>query len=131
MTGHGAKFGRKKEEAIVALLAHRNVEEAARAVGIGSKTLLRWMQVPEFHAAYLQARRKAFGQATARLQQASTAAVSTLLKVMVDPEAPAASRVRAADCVLDHAKSAIEVEDIEVRVAELERAAEAAKSGRN
>ena len=88
------------------------------------------MRIPEFQAAYPQARRQAFGQATARLQQASAAAVSTLLKVMVDPNAPAASRVRAADCVLDHAKSAIEVEDIEVRVAELERAAEAAKSAR-
>ena len=41
---------------------------------------------------------------------------------MVDPTAPAASRVRAADCVLDRAIKAIEVEDIEVRVAELERA---------
>jgi hypothetical protein len=30
MTGHGAKFHRKKEEAIVALLSHRTVEEAGR-----------------------------------------------------------------------------------------------------
>ena len=28
MTGHGAKFGRKKEEAIVALLTTRTTEEA-------------------------------------------------------------------------------------------------------
>ncbi len=48
MTGHGAKFGRKKEEAIVALLTQRNVEEAARAVGISTRTLLRWLQVPDF-----------------------------------------------------------------------------------
>jgi transposase-like protein len=45
MAGHGAKFGRKKEEAIAALLVHRNTEEAARAVGIAPKTLLRWLQV--------------------------------------------------------------------------------------
>jgi hypothetical protein len=32
MLGHGAKFGHKMEQAICALLAHRNVEEAARAV---------------------------------------------------------------------------------------------------
>lgn len=31
MTGHGAKFGRKKEEAVAALLVHRSVEEAAKA----------------------------------------------------------------------------------------------------
>jgi hypothetical protein len=39
MVGHGAKFGRKKEEAIVALLTHRSIEEAAKAVGVGTQTL--------------------------------------------------------------------------------------------
>ena len=87
--------------------------------------------MPEFQAAYLQARRQAFGQATARLQQACGAAVSTLLKVMIDQNAPAASRVRAADCVLGHAAKAIELEDIEARVAKLEHATEASKSARS
>jgi DNA invertase Pin-like site-specific DNA recombinase len=50
-----------------------------------------------------------------------------LLKVMVDPNSPAASRIRAADCVLGHTAKGIELEDIEVRVRELERAAEASK----
>jgi len=27
MKGHGTKFGRKKEEAVAALLSHRSVEE--------------------------------------------------------------------------------------------------------
>ena len=67
---------------------------------------------------------------TARLQQASSAAVSALLKVIVDPASPASARVRAADCILDHAKEAIELEDIEARVAELERAAKAEPQAR-
>jgi hypothetical protein len=50
MAGHGEKFGRKKEDAIVALLSQRNVEDAARAAGIGARTLLRWLQTPEFQA---------------------------------------------------------------------------------
>ena len=58
MTGHGQKFGRKKEEAISALLSQRNMEEAARVAGIGTKTLLRWLKIPEFQAAYRQARRR-------------------------------------------------------------------------
>jgi hypothetical protein len=65
-------------------------------------------------------------QSIARLQQASEAAVSTLLKVMVDANTPASTRVRAADSILNHAASSMELEDIEVRVAELERAAELA-----
>ncbi len=126
MTGHGSKFGRKKEEAIAALLTQRSVEEAARVAGIGTQTLHRWLKLPEFQAAYREARRAAVSQSNARLQQASSAAVSTLVKIMVDPSSPASSRVRAADRILDRAQQAIEIEDIEVRLAALERTAELA-----
>src|ERR1700712_6078501 len=88
MVGHGAKFGRKKEEAIAALLSQRNIEEAAKSIGIGTQTLLRWLKVPEFDEAYRKARRAAFSQSTARLQQSTSAAVSTLLKLMVDTNTP-------------------------------------------
>ena len=92
--------------------------------GIATRTLLRWLLMPEFAAAYRDARRAAYSQSIARLQQASAAAVTTLLKVMVDPATPASSRVRAADCTLNHAARAIEIEDLGVRVTELERAAD-------
>ena len=128
--GHGAKFGRKQEEAIAALLTQRNIDEAAKAVGIAPNTLLKWMKQPEFDSAYREARRLAFRQSVARLQQASGAAVSTLLKIMVDVNAPHSTRVRAADSVLDHAAKAIEIEDIEVRVAALEQSVGAEKDGR-
>ena len=130
MKGPGTKFGRKKEEAIAALLTQRNLEEAARAIGIGANTLLRWLQVPEFKDAYRKARRDAYSQAMARIQQASGAAVSTLLRVLVDPNTPASSKVRAADSILDHSAKAIEIEDIEARVCELERAADGWKLDR-
>jgi hypothetical protein len=130
MAGPGEKFGRKKEEAIAALLTQRNVDEAARTAGIGTRTLLRWLKIPEFAAAYREARRQAFGQSIARLQQATSAAAATLLKIMVDPSAPASVRVRAADSVFNHAAKAIEIEDIEARVSELERAAQASRQGR-
>ena len=131
MKGHGSKLGHKKEEAIAALLTQRNIEDAARAAGVNVKTLLRWLKLPEFASAYRQARRDTFSQSIARLQQASTAAATTLLKVMLDQSAPAACRVRAADTVLSHAMRALEIEDIEARVAELERiAADASKNDR-
>jgi transposase-like protein len=127
MRGHGAKFARKKEEAIAALLTQRTAEDAARAIGIAPTTLLRWMKEPEFDSAYREARRAAFAQSVARLQQASGAAVTTLLKVMVDSNTPASTKVRAADSVLNHTAKAIELEDIEARLSELERATEASK----
>jgi hypothetical protein len=129
MTGHGAKFGRKKEEAIVALLTTRTTEEAARAVNVTAKTILRWQKEPEFDAAFRAAKRAAFGQSIARLHYLSSAAVSTLGKVMLDAATPPATKVRAADSILDHTAKAIEIEDIEARVQELERAMEASKNG--
>ena len=121
MVSPGSKFTRKMEEAIAALLTQRNVEEAARATGIGTQTMIRWLKIPEFQTAYRDARRAAFNQSIARLQQGSTAAVTVLLKVMVDPATPPSTRVRAADSVLNHAAKAIEIEDVEVRVTELEK----------
>jgi transposase-like protein len=118
MRGHGAKFARKKEEAIAALLTQRTTEEAARAIGIAPATLLRWMKEPEFDSSYREARRAAFGQSVARLQQASGAAVTTLLKVMVDSNTLASTKVRAADSVLNHTAKAIELDDIEARLSE-------------
>jgi transposase-like protein len=124
VVGHGTKFGRKKEAAIVALLSQRNIEEAAKSISVVPNTLLRWMKEPEFDAAYREARRSAFGQSISRLQQASSAAVTTVLKLMVDPNAPASTRLRAAEIVLDKTARAIELDDLDVRLSELERAAE-------
>ena len=127
MVTPGSKFTRKKEEAIAALLTQRNIEESARAIGVGTQTLLRWLKIPEFQTAYREARRAAFSQSIARLQQATSAAAATLMKIMLDPSAPHSTRVRAADSIFNHAAKAIEIEDIEARVAELERATEASR----
>ena len=119
----------KQQEAILALLTNGTVEQAARAVNITPRTLYRWLQEPLFNKAYRKARRDAFGQGTARLQQASGAAVSSILKIMVDQHAPASTKLRAAELVLTHGAKAIEIEDVEARVTELERAAESKTRG--
>ena len=128
MAARQSMLGRKQEDAIAALLTQRNIEEAAHSAGIGTRTLLRWLKVPEFQTAYRQARRDAFGQAVARLQQGTSAAATTLLKLLIEPNTPASVRVRAADSIFNHAAKAIEIEDLEARVADLERDAELRKS---
>ena len=128
MAGHGEKLGRKQEDAIAALLTQRNIEEAARAAGVGTRTLIRWLKLPNFGKEYRKARREAVHQSVARMQQATGAAASVVLKLMTDPNVPAAVKLRAAECVFDRAFKGVELEDIEERVSALERAAEA--SGR-
>jgi len=85
------------------------------------------LKLPEFQKAYREARRATFGQAVARLQQGTSAAATTLLKIMIEPGTPPSVRVRAAEAIFNHAAKAIEIEDIEVRVTALETAAEGAQ----
>jgi hypothetical protein len=126
--GHGAKYGRKKEAAIAALLTHKNHEEAAHAIGVDLKTLKRWMRLPEFIEEYRRARWEVVEQAYARVQQNTGAAGAVLLKLMADSATPASGRIRAALGVFGLAREALDL-DIDTRVSMLERAAEAAKPG--
>ncbi len=120
MAGLRPKLTVKQEEAIIALLTSRNTEDAAHTAKVGVRTLYRWLQDPDFDSALRAARRKTFSQSLARLQQMCSAAVTTLGKVMVDPATPPAVKVRAADSILNHSAKAIEIEDLEARIAVLE-----------
>lgn len=124
MAESGEKLGVRQERAILALLTARSVDEAARTANVPPRTLYRWMKEPGFDAEYRRARRAAFGQATARLQQATSAAATTLMRTMVEANTPASVKVRAAEAIFNHAAKAIEIEDIEARVAALVRTAE-------
>jgi hypothetical protein len=99
--------------------------------GRGSpNTLLNWLKLPEFEVAYREARKAAYRQAVARLQQGTSAAATTLLKTLIDPNTPASVKVRAAEGIFNHAAKAIEIEDIDARVAALEEAAPQANQKR-
>jgi hypothetical protein len=121
MTGHGEKLTRKQEQAISALLLHPTLAKAAEACGVSEKTLWRWLQCPEFQQAYRQARREAVSQAIARLQRITAKAVDTLEGVMADAEAPAPAKVTACRVVLEVAVKAVELDDLQSRIEELER----------
>jgi uncharacterized protein YggE len=120
IAGHGAKIARKQEDAIGALLTQPTLAAAAGVVGIGEKTLRRWLQDPGFQAAYQQARREAFGRAMGRAQQAAARAISVLIETMEDPKAPPSIRVRAAEDVWKIAHETFRTEDLESRLSRLE-----------
>jgi transposase-like protein len=103
ISGHGAKFRPKMDQAIIALMSKDSIGAAAQSIGIHANTLLRWMKELEFSKSYEQARLAAFSQSIARLQNATGSAVETLLEIMRDKKQPAALRVRTADMILSHA----------------------------
>jgi hypothetical protein len=127
MKGHGTKFNRKMEAAIAAILTHKNLEEAAGAAGVSVATLLRWQKLPEFQKEFRKAKRAVHAQAMARLQQATGPAVSTVLRVMSDPQTPPATKMRAGQIVIELSLKFIDQEDILARIEQLEAAAEKPK----
>lgn len=113
---------RRQEKALLALLTSPSVAEAARAAGIGERTLWRWFQQEPFARRYRELRRQSVAQAVARLQRSAGVAVETLEAVMTDKQAPAAARVRAAVATLELAVRGAELEELSARVAALEDA---------
>jgi|SRR5580658_6045139 hypothetical protein len=110
MTGHGTKFGRKKEQAIAALITQRTLEEAAKVAGISTSTLKRWMKLPEFKAAYHAARGEVLSQTDARIQQNSGPMASLLFKLACDPTTPASVRAGVCQYLLDRGDKSFERE---------------------
>jgi len=67
-------------------------------------------------------RRQGFQQSIARLQQGTSAAATTLIKLLLGQGTPVSVKARVADSIFNHAAKAIEIEDIEARVSALEAA---------
>ena len=100
-----AKGFTRKEQAIAALLAKGNVQDAARVTGIGTQTLYRWLKDQKFDSAYRAAKRAVVPEeAFALLLQDSRAAAATLLGIMLDSGTPPSTRLLAAEFVLGLAK---------------------------
>ena len=127
MKGHGTKYPRKKEQAIVALLSQSSMADAAQVAGVSETTLWRWLQEEEFCQSYREAKRRVVDQAVSRLQQLTGQAVNTLGRVMASPLGRASTQVTAARVVLDMALKAVEMEDLAVRIERLEHLVEREK----
>jgi hypothetical protein len=79
------------------------------------------LQIPGFREQYREARREAVSRAIGQLQGACSVAVTALTDISQDIHAPASSRVSAARTVLELALKGVELEDLAVRMDELER----------
>lgn len=112
---------KKRMEAIVALLSHQTVRDAAQVVGIGETTLYRWLQDPTFQEAYQEARYAVVQQALTQLQQACGEAAGVLREIMNNPKVPPYTRVSAAKTVLETSIKAVELDVLEARIEKLER----------
>ena len=120
MAGHGEKLSRNKEKAIAALLLKPSIPAAAKDVGVGERTLWRWLKDKNFKKAYKEARREVVRQAIAQVQAGLSKAVKTLKNIIDDENASPSARVSAAKTMIDMGLKAVEIEDLESRIEALE-----------
>ena len=120
-TGHGAKYPRKKQEAILQLFKQKSIGDAARETGIGTQTLYQWMDEPEFDAECRAFERSVYGDAMTLARQKMSDAVTLIRNFSVDSAIPLATRINANRYIDKEAKEHA-LEDMTASVSEGERA---------
>jgi hypothetical protein len=112
----------RQRRAIAALLAEKNILEAAKKAGVGERTLHRWLDGDSgFQAELKAAERSAIDAAIRRLADLTGEAVSTLREVMGDKTASAGSRVQAASVALARFGELKELSELEARITSIEQ----------
>jgi len=112
----------RQQNAIIALVNEPTIAQAAKTAEVGERTLHRWIREPTFSKAYRSARRESFSQALSLAQRYTPLAVNTLAKLISDSMTPASSRVSACMGILKFGRDSIEIDDLQARIENLERA---------
>lgn len=121
MSGHGEKLTRKQELVVSCLLSEDTYDKVAVKAGVSVATLRRWLRLPDFLAAYRQARAQVVESTVAALQQASVKAVATLTRNL--DCGVAAAENTAARLILEQSLKGVELMDVLARLEALERLA--------
>lgn len=112
----------KQEKALAALLSQPTMAAAAKACGSSETTLFRYLHDENFKAHYRRALAEVVGHAISQLQRDCSVASKALREICENKEAPASARVAAARAILDGAIKAVELQDMEQRLEDLEAA---------
>ena len=112
-----AKLTAPQARAISAMMIYGTVTEAARAAGVGYRTLHRWIRQPAFGAALAAERRAVLSATTDRLMHLSGRAADELAELLTADNAGV--RLRAAVAILSSAKDWHNESTVAAELAEL------------
>lgn len=121
-----ADRGRGNADAVLvaALAAGMTQRDAAKEGGVAERTVARRMSDPTFRQQVVDARAEMLTRAIGTLADASTAATQAL-RALLDAAEPPSVRLGAARAILELGVKLREHLELEARIAELERMAEA------
>ncbi len=91
------------EQIISAILSNSTFEAAAQACGISTRAIRERMKDPDFRADYMAAKDDILRQTVSRLNDHLTAAVDVVAEIMENKENNPATRLQAAQTVINNA----------------------------
>ena len=115
-----SRLTNRQKYSIPLMLAARSIEEGCRMAGIAKQTWYNWMRDEGFKEAVCEQREAVVSEALDRLKAAVTGAVEGLTGLVNAEEKNI--RLRACAEVIDYVMKARELEDLERRLAALEKA---------
>lgn len=115
-----AKLAPKQFKAIAALLLVGNVKDAAESIGVGRRTLVRWMDDPTFRGALQNAETEVVRAATRRLIGGTEKAITVIEGILENSQVSDTVRLRAAGMILDCSAKWREQVTLEERLTALE-----------
>lgn len=128
MADNGTKTEEKPKELTSAqlkviphILAERHLEDAAKASGVGLRTIQRWMKDHTFWSAVKEAEATAIDAATRRLVVLSDSAIDALRDVLKNELIKPSIKVRAALGILDSMVKMRDLRNLETRLVALEQ----------
>jgi len=113
--------------AVAAIVAARDLRDAAKQCKVPERTLYRWCELELFKVALAEAEANLIDYAMRRTLQLQEQAIDTIAAILADTAAPASIRLRAALGVLEQSVKLRELRNLEVRLVALEAAASLAQ----
>jgi transposase len=110
----------RQQRAIQALITTNTISQAAKKAKVSERSVYLWINQDHFQTSLRDAREKALGHTSTRVQQITARAVKTLEDIMDDDKNSASSRVSAVRLSLDMMYRARAIDDIVERLHTLE-----------
>ncbi len=115
------KLNGRQRKAIPFLLSSSSIEAAAKAAGIGERTIYRWLKDDMFVSQLRAAQDRAVDTAVSRLAGACAEAADVLVSISSDEEEKGSVRVSAARAILGNLSHLIETRDLQERLSNLQQ----------
>ena len=110
-----------KDRALSALVSSTSIRQAAQIAGVSERSIYTWLRTDsEFQAAYRDIRADSLQTIADAISEKSIEAVEVLSTVMMDENASAGTRIRAAQTILETNLRLMEILDFEQRLTAVE-----------